>query len=85
MNRLVAVAALATLLVACQGDQAPEAVDAATWVDPSPHEASFVNVAPGVDLEVLDWGGEGPPLVFLPGLGNTAHAFDDFASSSRRR
>jgi len=28
---------------------------------------------------VLDWGGSGRPLVFLAGLGNTAHIFDDFA------
>jgi pimeloyl-ACP methyl ester carboxylesterase len=79
------MAALATLLVACQGDQAPEAANEGAWVDPSPHEVSFVSVAPGVDLEVLDWGGEGPPLVFLPGLGNTAHAFDDFAPRFRDR
>jgi pimeloyl-ACP methyl ester carboxylesterase len=32
-----------------------------------------------VRLEVLDWGGSGRPLVLLPGLGNTAHVFDDFA------
>ena len=49
------------------------------WTDPSSHRASFVTVAPGVRLEVLDWGGSGPPLVFLAGLGNTAHVFDDFA------
>jgi non-heme chloroperoxidase len=28
---------------------------------------------------VADWGGNGPPLVFLSGLGNTAHIFDTFA------
>jgi pimeloyl-ACP methyl ester carboxylesterase len=28
---------------------------------------------------VLDWGGTGPPLVFLAGFGNTAHVFDGFA------
>ena len=39
----------------------------------------FVRVAPGVSLEVIDWGGSGPPLVFLAGLGNTAHIFDNFA------
>jgi pimeloyl-ACP methyl ester carboxylesterase len=33
----------------------------------------------GVTLEVLDWGGRGRPLVFLAGLGNTAHVFDTFA------
>lgn len=38
-----------------------------------------IKVAPDVSLEVIDWGGSGPPLVFLAGLGNTAHIFDDFA------
>jgi non-heme chloroperoxidase len=28
---------------------------------------------------VLDWGGTGRPLVFLSGLGDTAHAYDQFA------
>src|SRR5512136_1680257 len=53
--------------------------DAAAWHDPSPHKVSFVQVAPGVRLEVLDWGGSGPPLVFLAGLQDVAHGFDDFA------
>jgi len=38
----------------------------------------MVAVAPRVSLEVVDWGGNGPPLVFLSGLGNTAHIFDTF-------
>jgi pimeloyl-ACP methyl ester carboxylesterase len=50
-----------------------------TWTDPSPHTTRFVNVADNVQLEVLDWGGSGRPLVLLAGLGNTAHVFDDFA------
>jgi pimeloyl-ACP methyl ester carboxylesterase len=33
-----------------------------------------------VKLEVLDWGGTGRPLLFLAGLGNTAHAFDNVAT-----
>jgi len=49
------------------------------WRDPSPHTVSFVSVDTDVRLEVLDWGGSGRPLVFLAGLGNTAHVFDDFA------
>ena len=50
------------------------------WViDPSPHRVHFVTVQPGVKLEVLDWGGNGPPLVFLSGLGGTGHSFDGFA------
>jgi len=39
----------------------------------------MTNVSRGVALETLDWGGSGPALVFLAGLGNTAHVFDDFA------
>jgi len=52
---------------------------AAAWRDPSPHTARMVRTAPGVRLEVLDWGGDGPPLVLLAGSGNTAHVFDGFA------
>lgn len=47
--------------------------------DLSGHTASFVRVAPEATLEVLDWGGNGPPLIFLSGLGNTSHIFDHFA------
>lgn len=38
-----------------------------------------VDTAPGVTLEVLDWGGEGDALVLLAGGGSTAHSFADFA------
>ncbi|MBS1800010.1 MAG: alpha/beta hydrolase [Acidobacteria bacterium] len=40
----------------------------------------MVSVEPGVQLEVLDWGGNGRPLIFLAGLGNTAHIWDNFAT-----
>ena len=49
------------------------------WRDPSPHTVRFVSVDSNVQLEVLDWGGSGRPLVLLAGLGNTAHIFDEFA------
>ena len=49
------------------------------WRDASPHTTRFVTVPSGVRLEVLDWGGTGEPLVFLAGLENTGHIFDDFA------
>ncbi len=48
------------------------------WHDPSPHKVSFVTVENNVKLEVLDWGGNGRPLVLLAGY-LTAHAYDDFA------
>lgn len=49
------------------------------WVDTSAHHVQFVTVGPDVRLEVLDWGGNGPPLLFLAGLDDTGHEFDDFA------
>ena len=39
----------------------------------------MVTVENAVDLEVLDWGGTGRSLVFLAGLGATAHDFDKLA------
>ena len=47
--------------------------------DRSPHRVQFITVQKGVELEVLDWGGTGRPLIFVPGLGATAHDFDRFA------
>src|ERR1700722_3760100 len=47
--------------------------------DKSPHKRRFVTVDKHVRLEVLDWGGSGRALVFLAGLGDTAHVFDAFA------
>jgi pimeloyl-ACP methyl ester carboxylesterase len=48
-------------------------------LDPSAHTVRFVTVDHDVNLEVLDWGGKGRPVVLLAGLGNTAHVFDPFA------
>src|SRR3954468_7461143 len=50
----------------------------AQWVDKSPHKSGFVTVS-GVKLHYLDWGGKGKVLLFLTGLGNSAHIFDDIA------
>jgi pimeloyl-ACP methyl ester carboxylesterase len=49
------------------------------WIDPSPHSTRSITVDDGVQLEVLDWGGRGRPILLLAGLGDTAHVFDDFA------
>jgi len=42
---------------------------------------TFVEVEPGVRLEVLDWGGAHTPqtMVLLTGLGDNAHVYDQFA------
>jgi pimeloyl-ACP methyl ester carboxylesterase len=47
--------------------------------DLSPHVQQFITVDAGVRLEVLDWGGQGRAVLFLSGIGNTAHIFDRFA------
>jgi len=47
-------------------------------MDTSPHKSDFVNVN-GVNLHYLDWGGEGESLIFLTGMGCSAHLFDHIA------
>jgi non-heme chloroperoxidase len=48
------------------------------WVDKSPHQTAFIKVHT-VRLHYLDWGGKGDTILFLHGLGDTAHIFDDLA------
>src|SRR5262245_42050220 len=36
-------------------------------------------VVAGIKLQYVDWGGQGDVLLFLPGLGASAHSFDSFA------
>jgi non-heme chloroperoxidase len=55
---------------------------ACAQTDSSPHKVQMITVEPGVQLEVLDWGGSGKPLIFLAGAGDTAHRFDGFAPQS---
>jgi pimeloyl-ACP methyl ester carboxylesterase len=47
-------------------------------VDKSPHKTGFARVN-NVKLHYLDWGGKGETLLFLHGMGDTAHRYDDFA------
>jgi pimeloyl-ACP methyl ester carboxylesterase len=56
------------------------AVDASVpdWVDGSPHLSETVDLD-GVHLAYLDWGGIGPALVMVHGLGGNPHVFDDLA------
>lgn len=55
------------------------------WADPAPHIVRAVPVDTDVQLEVLDWGGSGPAIVLLAGLGDTAHVFDSFAPMLKAR
>ena len=47
-------------------------------VDTSPHRSRSVTTDDGIRIEVLDWGGEGRPLIFIPDVGDSAHVFDSF-------
>jgi len=70
---------LLSVLSVLLASAAPVSPQQIGWKDPSPHVVKFVTVEENVQLEVLDWGGSGPPLVLLAGLGDTAHVFDDLA------
>jgi pimeloyl-ACP methyl ester carboxylesterase len=78
---LLPVALLATSACA----QAPQTISGgplpskpSEFIDQSPHKSGFVT-SNGVRLHYLDWGGQGEAVVFLPGLGASAHAFDTLA------
>ena len=47
-------------------------------MDNSSHKSDLVDVN-GIRLHYLDWGGNGPILLFLAGMGCNAHIFDRFA------
>src|SRR5258706_11251655 len=47
-------------------------------METSAHKSDFVHVN-GIKLHYLDWGGNGEALIFLAGLGNSAHCYDRIA------
>lgn len=47
-------------------------------MDTSAHKSDFVNVN-SIRLHYLDWGGNGPVLLFLTGMVASAHIYDKFA------
>src|SRR4051794_22365938 len=61
---------------AAAAEPAPQSVS--TSRDPSPHQVRWVTIDSSVKLEVLDWGGSGPPLVLLACYLST-HVYDEFA------
>ena len=78
LGRSHALGALAAItLVACKRGQTHTSTEVG-WSDRSPHAVRTVAVN-GVRLQVLDWGGSGDGLVFIHGLGDSPHAFDDIA------
>ncbi len=47
-------------------------------METSSHKSDFVNVN-GIRLHYLDWGGNGPILLFLAGMGSSAYIYNEFA------
>jgi pimeloyl-ACP methyl ester carboxylesterase len=84
-NRLVSQGVLGDAQDICPlpGGAENDAIERSNWSDKSPHEVSSVAIEKDVRVEVLDWrGGEvkdAPTLFLLPGLGATAHSYDDVA------
>jgi pimeloyl-ACP methyl ester carboxylesterase len=74
----ILIAATLVVLAGCSGQkQAPATNETAgPWTDASPHTAGFVTVT-GARLQYLDWGGTGPNLILIHGLGDNPHVFDD--------
>jgi non-heme chloroperoxidase len=68
------------LILFCVADEL-QAQDSPSHVaqDASPRTVRMIPVATGVQLEVLDWGGTGRPLVLLTGLKDNAGVYDKFA------
>ena len=77
MKRLVAAVEILTALAVVGGCAVTP--DARSPRVPTAPVSHMVPIGAGVALETIDWGGRGLPLVFLAGLGNTAHVFDTFA------
>jgi non-heme chloroperoxidase len=81
-NSISRTLAVAVLVGGCTSEARHESTVsqpvATAWRDSSPHERRWVTVDSSVKLEVLDWGGSGPPLVLL-GCYLSAHVHDDFA------
>lgn len=51
----------------------------AQTADTAAHKVSVVTTSDGLKLEVLDYGGQGAPILLISGGGRTAHDIDAFA------
>ena len=78
-NSLVRLGAVALFAAAATSHLQASDGRPAACEDLTPHKIRMVAVAPGVDLEVVDWGGRGRAMVLLAGGGDNAHVYDQFA------
>lgn len=82
---LVALGVASTVqgTVAAQGGVQDTRAQAAHCTPAGAGQDSFCIVS-GLKLNYIDWGGAGPAVVLLAGLGSSAHTFDDFAPLLRQ-
>jgi pimeloyl-ACP methyl ester carboxylesterase len=79
------IATIAAAFSCLYATTAADAQASPSAAQPVSSRATMIPVAEGVQLEVLDWGGTGRPLVLLTGLGNEARSFDPFAQKLTAR
>lgn len=78
MRAVWLLAGTVAVLCGCGERPAPGRPAQAVWRDSAPHASGIVTVN-GVRLNYLDWGGSGPALILVHGLGDSPHIFDDLA------
>lgn len=79
MSRCIALAAVALMSVAPCSAAGAAVQPAQRQAAPFAPKTTFITASDGVRLEVLDYGGQGSPILLVSGGGMTAHAFDEFA------
>lgn len=72
-SSLLLLSIISYAMMSCQQDLRTE-----PWLDQSPHKTGFIPINDNT-IHYLDWGGKGDVLLFLSGIGGSAHTFDDFA------
>jgi len=70
MKNLTSIIGLLCMISGCSSAQQEGSRSATT---------RLIAVESGVSLAIADWGGAGPPLLFVPSWSGTEHLFDDFA------
>lgn len=79
MRRFAALGLALALSTSAVDAANAQRASAAPAPDMAPHKVSFITTTDGVRLEVLDYGGQGKPIVLISGYGETGHVFDTFA------
>ena len=86
MNVLRAILISSIFLSGCVHHHKSIASELTSEIKPTRNQkAMSIQVEPGVNLEVIDFGGEGRGLILLPGLNDTAHRLAHFADKLAKK